>query len=194
MKKMFTMLKMAMMAMAFTSCDNDENIAYTLEGTWEGNMYISSYWDGRTYNATYSEITFLRDPYTYSSGTGYWVDYYSDAPWDYVANHIDWTVRNGVIYVTFIEDGDRLEIHDYRLSSNRFYGTIYENGHSVDFDLFNVTHPYTYWDDYLWGYDSWYYDSWYYDDYYWARTRGNDTDSVKPAEKPKRFVNPELKK
>ena len=185
MKKMFTMLMMAMMAITFTSCE-DEYIANTLEGTWKGNMYISSYWDGRTYDATYTEITFLRDPYTYSSGSGYWVDYYSNAPWDYVANHIDWTVNNGVIYVYFIEDGDRLEIHDYRLSSSRFYGTIYENSHNVDFDLINVSHPYTYWDNYYWGYDGW------YDDYYWARTRGAAaTDDTKTVEKPKRFVNPD---
>ena len=184
MKKMFTMLMMAMMALTFTSCE-DEYIANTLEGTWKGNMYISSNWNGRTYDATYSEITFLRDPYTYSSGSGYWVDYYSNAPWDYVANHIDWTVRKSVIYVYFIEDGDRLEIHDYRLSSSRFYGTIYESDHSVDFDLFNVSHPYTYWDNYRWGYDAW------YDDYYWARTRGEGNDSTMPVEKPKRFVNPD---
>ncbi len=142
----------------------------SLKGTWKGNLYISSNYNGKTYDATYSEITFLRDPYIYSSGSGYWVDYYSNAPWDYVANHIDWTVRNSVIYVHFIEDGDRLEIHDYRLNSNRFCGTIYESDHSVDFDLFNVTHPSTYWDDYIWGYDSW------YDDYYWARTRSVTTN------------------
>ena len=58
MKKMFTMLMMAMMALmalTFTSCE-DEYIANTLEGTWKGNMYISSNWNGRTYDATYSDI------------------------------------------------------------------------------------------------------------------------------------------
>ena len=159
---------------------NSENyILPSLCGTWKGNLYISSNYNGRTYDATYSEITFLRDPYIYSSGSGYWVDYYSNAPWDYVANHIDWTVRNNVIYIHFIETNDRLEIHNYHLSSNRFYGTIYESNHSVDFDLYNVSHPYTYWDDYRWGYDAW------YDDYYWARTRGEDNDSTMLVEKPK---------
>ena len=188
MKKIYTMLMMAMMALAFTSCEDDESIAYTLEGTWKGNMYISSYWDGYTYDATYSEVTFLKDPYTYSSGAGYWVDYYSNAPWDYVANHIEWKVNYGRIYIYFIEERTSLEIRDYHLDYNRFYGTIYENGHAVDFELYNASHPYTYWDDYRWGYDSW------YDDYYyWARTRSGDADSTKVMEKPKRFVNPELK-
>jgi len=185
MKKMFTMLMMAMMALAFTSCE-DEYIANTLEGTWKGNMYISTYWGDYTYDATYTEITFLRDPYTYSSGSGYWVDYYSNAPWDYVANHIDWTVNNGVIKVYFIEEGSTIYISNYHLNSNRFTGTINDGGKPVDFDLYNVSHPYTYWDDYYWGYDSW------YDDYYWARTRGAAaTDSTNNVEKPKRFVNPD---
>ena len=187
MKKLFTMLTMAMMALAFTSCE-DEYIADTLEGTWTGNMYISSEWDGRYYDATSTEVTFLRDPFTYTSGTGYWVDYYSNAPWDYVANHIDWNVSNGVIRVYFREEGTRIEIRSFRLNHNRFVGTIYDSGNLVDFELYNVSRPYSYWDDYRWGYDSW------YDDYYyWARTRSGDADSTKVIEKPKRVVRAPLK-
>ena len=81
MKKIYTMLMMAMMALAFTSCE-DEMIADTLEGTWSGNMYISSTWDGRTYDVTRSEITFEIDPFRFTKGSGIWVDYYSRAPWD----------------------------------------------------------------------------------------------------------------
>ena len=186
MKKMFTMLMMAMMAMmTFTSCE-DEMIADTLEGTWSGNMFISSYWDGRTYDITRSEITFEIDPFRFTKGSGYWVDYYSNAPWDYVANHIDWSVKNGVIYVYFIEDNDEIEIRDYHLNSNRFYGTIYDGDNLVDFELYCVSRPH--YDNYSWGFDSW------YDNYYWARTRSGDADSTKVMERPKRFVNPELKK
>jgi len=185
MKKMFTMLMMAMMAMmTFTSCE-DEMIADTLEGSWKGNMYISTSWNGRVYDATYTEITFLKDPFCFKSGSGYWVDYYSNAPWDYVANHIDWTVNNGVIHVYFIEEDTSIDIYDYRLSSSRFVGTLNDYGTLVDFDLYNVSHPYSYWDNYYWGYDEW-----YYDDYFWARTRGIGADSAKTIEKPKRFVNP----
>lgn len=188
MKKIFTMLTMAMMALAFTSCE-DEYIADTLEGTWTGNMYISSEWDGRYYDATSTEVTFLRDPFTFTSGSGYWVDYYSNAPWDYVANHIDWNVNNGVIRIYFREERTSIEIRDYRLNNHRFVGTIYDNGNFVDFELYNVSRPNSYWDDYRWGYDSW------YDDYYyWSRTRSGDADSTKVIEKPKRIVRPELKK
>jgi hypothetical protein len=188
MKKIFTMLTMAMMALAFTSCE-DEYIADTLEGTWTGNMYISSEWDGRYYDATSTEVTFLRDPFTFTSGSGYWVDYYSNAPWDYVANHIDWNVNNGVIRIYFREERTSIEIHDYRLNNHRFVGTIYDNGNFVDFELYNVSRPNSYWDDYRWGYDSW------YDDYYyWSRTRSGDADSTKVIDKPKRVVRPALKK
>ena len=184
MKKIYTMLMMAMMALAFTSCE-DEMIADTLEGTWSGNMYISSNWDGRTYDITRTEITFEIDPFRFTKGSGTWVDYYSRAPWDYVANHIDWSVKNGVIYVYFIEDGDRIEIRDYHLNSKRFYGTIYDGNNLVDFELYCVSRPR--YDNYRWGFDSW------YDDYYWARTRSGDADSTKVMERPKRFVNPALK-
>lgn len=182
MKKLYTMFMMAMMAVmavSFTSCE-DEEIARTLEGTWKGNMYISSEWDGRYYDATSTEITFLKDPSRYSSGSGYWVDYYSNAPWDYVANHIEWSVDYGSIYVRFIEEGTSLKIRDYHLNRDRFTGYINDHGNDVKFELYNVSRPY--YDNYRWGYDSWGYD------YYYSRTRGADADSTKPIEKPRRVV------
>ena len=51
-----TMAFIALMAMTFTSCDEDAEIAYTLEGTWSGNMYVSMEYDGRVYDATYSVL------------------------------------------------------------------------------------------------------------------------------------------
>ena len=65
MKKLYTTLMIAMMGLmtlSFTSCETDEEIANTLEGTWRGDMRIEDY-NGVSY--TGSEITFLKDPYTY---------------------------------------------------------------------------------------------------------------------------------
>jgi len=149
----FTVLMTAMLSFSLVGCDEDEEIAYTLEGTWQGDMYVSYAYDGYIYDAAYSEICFLRDPYTYSSGQGYWVDYYSNAPWDYVANHIEWNVRNGIIQVYFVEDRSYVEIADYRLSDNYFTGTIYDGGSYVDFRLRHVSSPN--WNDYDYGYDYW---------------------------------------
>ena len=96
---MLTAVMLAALSFSFTSCE-DESIASSLQGTWEGNMYISSEWNGRVYNATYTEIEFLLDPFRYTKGSGYWVDHYSGAPWDYIANHIDWRVDDQVIPYT----------------------------------------------------------------------------------------------
>lgn len=180
MKKIFTLMMTAMMALTMISCifDEDEAVAYTLEGTWRGNMYISSYWDGYNYDATYSEITFLKDPYTYSSGQGYWVDYYSNAPWDYVANHIDWRVDLGVIYVHFIEEGTSLRIRDYHLDNNRFYGTIYDGDNTVDFELYYTSRPR--YDNYNWGYYDWDYG-------YYSRSMRTDSTTT-TADKPVRHI------
>ena len=182
MKKMFTMLMMAMMALAFTSCE-DEAIAYDLEGTWRGEMQISSKYNGRIYNSTYTEITFDRNPYEYAGGSGTWVDYYDDAGWgsNYVANHITWEVSNRVIRIWFRNERTYMEIHDYSLNDSRFEGTIYEDDHYVDFWMRKIARPSSY-SSYRWD---------YYDyDYYWARTRAERGDSAEVKDMPIRFLNP----
>jgi len=195
MKKIYTFMLMAAAALstlAFTSCEEDKAIAYTLEGTWKGNMYITTYYRGRSYDAIYSEVTFLKDPHRYSSGNGYWVDYYSNAPWDYVACHIDWTVNNGTIRVYFVEEDTSFSIYDYRLNNDRFYGTFNDNGQTVDFELVHVSSPN--WSGYRWGYDSWYDDYYYGYDYYYSRSLDASPDSTGNAtigytDKPVRVIN-----
>ena len=177
MKKFLILIVTAVIACLATSCNEDAAIANTLEGTWSGNMYVSSNWNGRTYDATYTEITFLKDPYQYSSGTGYWVDYYSGVPWDYVANHIEWEVVRRTIRVYFVEENSDLEIYDYRLDRNHFTGYIYEGDHQVAFDLAYVSRR-TY-SDYHWGYDYW-------SPYYAPGTRA-DADSTGTG-KPRRII------
>ena len=178
MKKLYPVLLTALLAFTFTSCD-DELIADSLEGTWRGDMRVSSYYNGRDYYATRTEITFNLDPFRYTRGSGYWVDYYSGAPWDYVANHIDWSVSNRRITVHFLEEGTSVVIADYRLTNSRFTGYIADGGSDVYFDLMHIASPN--WNDYrYWGYDPW-----YYDDYYYSRpTRG--ADSTATPEKPVR--------
>lgn len=181
MKKFFyntlMMAVIAITAAGFSSCE-DMEIAYTLEGTWKGDMEIYSNYGGREYRATYTEITFVGDPYSLASGSGYWVDYYSNAPWDYIANHIEWSVENRVIYIHFIEEHTSMRISDYHLNDSHFSGWLYDNGNDVRFDLIHTSSPN--WSSYRWGYDSWY-------DYY-SRTRGDGTSDSTAVEKPYRFV------
>ena len=179
MKKITTLMTLALMAvlsLSFTACDEDDEIAYTLEGTWRGNMYVSSEWDGRTYDATYSEICFLRDPYRYSSGSGYWVDHYSNYGWgrSYVANHIEWNVNYGRIEVYFVEEGTTIFIEDYRLNDSYFEGTIYDGYNYVDFSLRHVSSPN--WNDYYYGWDTYYYYA--KENNTWTRANEAKADSV----------------
>ena len=174
MKKISNLLLMAIVAMTtltMVSCgSDDEYIAYSLEGTWRGRIVLSDDWSGLNYGYTTTDICFLRDPYRYSSGQGYWVDYYSRASWDYVANHIEWTVRGGVIEVHFIEDNTWLEIRNYSLDYDYFVGTIYDQGTWADFKLYHVASP-------NWGS----YDYYGYDDYYdyWAKPTTFDGEDGK---------------
>jgi hypothetical protein len=179
MKKLYTLMMMAVMLLTFTSCE-DEMIADTLEGTWSGNMYVSSYYQGHDYYATKTEITFNIDPFRFTRGSGYWVDYYSGAPWDYVANHIDWHVEDGNIYVYFREDDTSVVISDYHLSDSHFTGFIADGYNDVHFSLYHTYSPN--WEKY----DNWGYDDWDDDCYYARQTRGaegNDSTATAP-EKP----------
>ena len=176
-KILYSVLALAIAAMTFTACE-DEFIADRLEGTWSGNMYVSSYYDGHDYYATHTEITFDLDPFRFTKGAGYWIDFYYDAPWEYVANHISWRVDDGKIYVHFYEDGTSVVIADYHLSDSRFSGYIADGDYNIHFDLTHISSPN--WDKY----NHWGYDDWYYDDYYYARKTRADSTAVTPIEKP----------
>jgi len=179
----FSMLLLALTATTLVSCDDDSDIAATLEGTWKGKMELSTEYQGQYYQVISSEICFLQDPYSYSSGTGYWIDYYQNSPWrnNQVANHIKWTVSNGVINVYFEEEGTSLEIRNYSLYDGFFKGTIYYRDQVVNFCLRQVSSPN--WNSYTdWGYD--YDDDYYYDGYAKknvAGTRAQEDSTEKPV-------------
>ena len=172
-----SLLKLIVLFIGLISLQScDENIADTLEGTWEGNMYVSSVYDGMTYNATHTRICFLKDPFRYTSGGGYWVDYYSGAPWDYVANHIDWEVRNRTIYVHFIEENYNIRISNYRIDDDWFYGTLIDGDTPIRFELYHTTSPN--WNQYKhWGWDDY--------NYYYSKSLNGKT-----PEKPRRTIRP----
>lgn len=154
MKRLYNFLMIAMVAMmgmTFSSCQ-DQNIAMDLEGTWEGYTHMQSYYSGRYYNSTYSYVDFSTDPFRFTSGKGHWVDYYSGAPWDYIANHIEWRVKDRVIEIYFVEDDYTIYIDNYRLSDSHFTGRVYWNK-STDFtfDLVHTSSPR--WDHYHYGYN-----------------------------------------
>ena len=163
MKKLNSLLLMAlvaMMSLTFTSCDDDANVADTLYGTWKGYMDIGvrNRYDNRYYTSTTSEITFNTNGNYTDHGDGYWIDRYSNAPWDYVANHIEWTVNNGVIRVYFVEEGTYATIRNYSLNDDYFYGTLVSGDSKADFKLVKTSSP-NRWNYYWYDTDDWY-NSW----------------------------------
>ena len=61
---------MVLTATLTTGCtDENEDVAYNLWGTWEGNMYMQSQYNGRVYQSSYSVLAFDKNPYQYASGT-----------------------------------------------------------------------------------------------------------------------------
>lgn len=182
-KKIQTLMIMALVALVsmtvFTSCDPDDDIAYDLDGVWRGNMYISHSYSGRVYDSTYSEIEFISNGSFSSSGRGYWVDYYSNAPWDYIYNDIRWSVDRGVIKVYFVQEDTYVYIDHYTLTNRYFDGSLDDNGTFVQFRLNRVSAPrdgswdrYSYWDD---------------DYYYGYYSKGSRADSGN-VEKPQRSI------
>jgi len=159
------------MMFSLQSCE-DEIVANDLEGTWRGNLRMHMEYGGVEYTATYSQISFDRSPVQFTSGRGYWLDYYGASyGWgrNYVANHIEWNVRDRIIYVYFVEEDYSVEIREYRLTDYEFTGWLTDGYDTYSFRLYKIDDPD--WDSYYYGYD-----------YY---TRGRD-GSV--ATKPKRFL------
>lgn len=155
MKKLLTLAStalVALMTLSLTSCDEDQWIGLNLDGTWEGNMYMYSEYGGRTYRATRTVVEFDTS-LSLSHGTGYWIDYYYNAPWAYTASHIRWTVVNRTIRIHFIEDDYMVYIYDYSVNDRYFSGLIEgEDGKNLTFSLVN-TDPEN-WDDYDYGWHS----------------------------------------
>lgn len=132
---------------------------------------------GQSYSTSNTVIAFDRDPDYYSSGTGYWIDYYSSGPYEYYATHISWNVYNGVINIYSEDDGESWRIYDYSLSYNTFSGYI-DNGYDEPmwFNLYKTSSPD--WSNYNWG--GWYDYDGYYSGYTKQKSRSTDSTTVVP--------------
>ena len=139
-------------------CTDDQEIGMTLEGTWRGAMSVYTEYGDRQYEAVYSEVLFVGDPFRTTKGTGYWVDHYSNSGWrrNYIANHIRWSVEDQIIRVHFQEEDADLEIRDFRLNNETFTGVVCyldDNGRVVKQAPFAMTHIDTpNWNDYDYDY------------------------------------------
>lgn len=127
MKKIFTYLTMATMALtmtfALTSCDDsDAQEARTLDGSWTG--YVDTYFQDRYgfSGNTYRTTMYFQQTSRYG-GVGYEVDYDTRSPYsDYYYCEFDWEVYNGEISIQYADSWDPVYIYDYRLYSDYFEG------------------------------------------------------------------------
>ena len=123
MKKIYNYLFVgivAMLCMTLSSC-NDDNIAGTLDGVWEGKVSQNYSWRWTDYTRyQYVDMEFITDPYRYAQGYGYEYDYYSDG---YERVRFTFEVRKEDIYINYA-DGARVCIprRYYTLTDNRFSG------------------------------------------------------------------------
>lgn len=130
---MLTMVMIAMLSFTFVSCElDDDDIAYNLEGVWEGEIrgsYFDRYGHGTTYNS--ARIEFYQNPYEYASGSGREIDFDGYGYYTDVVN-FRYTVENGTIYISY-DDGTDVAITHYSLWSNEFRGEFrdYHNGRTL---------------------------------------------------------------
>ena len=116
MKKILTFLFLAVTAMTFVSC-NDDEIAATLDGVWEGRVSF-----GRWNSYQYVDIQFSRDQY--SAGNGMEYDYQGNSG-AAIPCPFTFKVVNGTIFMEY-EDGSRVAIRNYSLTDTHFSGDFYE--------------------------------------------------------------------
>ena len=155
MKKIYTNIAVALMAVltmtAFTSCDSDADLAYDLDGIWQGTIVGNYYYD--RYHTDYTdydtEIRFYQDGAFSRGGTGYEIDR-DNTTGRYTRSNFDWTVRNGRIYLSY-DDGYEVIIRDYETytmgNTMRFRGYFddYRTGEQLaSFNLIKVSERYSY--------------------------------------------------
>lgn len=115
MKKILTLFIIAVTAMTFVSCDDDK-IAATLEGVWEGEVSV-----GRWNSYQFVDIEFSRQGYS----DGYGVEYDYQANGAYIECPFTYKVTNGTIFMEY-DDGSRVAIRNYTLTEKQFSGEFCE--------------------------------------------------------------------
>ena len=151
MKKIYDYTRFMLMALVtmvtFSSCDEDSDIAYDLDGAWSGTVVGDYYYYrcGKEY-VTYQDwdtyIEFKQDSPFATSGEGYEYDE-NRRTGQWSETYFDWQVRNGKIYISY-DDGTDVVIRDYEVyqirNVMRFRGYFedYRGNDIASFDFIKV--------------------------------------------------------
>ena len=142
-ERMGLMMMVLLSALTLTSCDEDTETAYDLDGIWQGTIKGNYYQDRYGYTESWdTEIRFYQDGDFSRGGSG------EERDWDYrgkcYSSRFDWKVRNGRIYL-YYDDGYNIVIDRYdlywRSNTQRFRGYFedFDTGDQLaSFDLVKV--------------------------------------------------------
>ena len=137
------MMMVLLSALTLTSCDEDTETAYDLDGIWQGTINGNYYQDRYGYTESWdTEIRFYQNGDFSRGGSG------EEHDWDYrgkcYSSRFDWKVRNGRIYL-YYDDGYNIVIDRYdlywRSNTQRFRGYFedFDTGDQLaSFDLVKV--------------------------------------------------------
>ena len=137
------MMMVLLSALTLTSCDEDTETAYDLDGIWQGTINGNYYQDRYGYTESWdTEIRFYQNGDYSRGGIG------EERDWDYrgkcYSSRFDWKVRNGRIYL-YYDDGYNIVIDRYdlywRSNTQRFRGYFedFDTGDQLaSFDLVKV--------------------------------------------------------
>lgn len=137
------MMMVLLSALTLTSCDEDTETAYDLDGIWQGTINGNYYQDRYGYTESWdTEIRFYQKGDFSRGGSG------EEHDWDYrgkcYSSRFDWKVRNGRIYL-YYDDGYNIVIDRYdlywRSNTQRFRGYFedFDTGDQLaSFDLVKV--------------------------------------------------------
>lgn len=116
MKKIFTQTAMLLMLLlpmtTLTSCDSDTELAYQLDGVWQGEIaseFFTYRW-GKQVEYFATEIHFNQAGAFEAGGTGYELDRNNRT---YTRSFFHWTVRNGRIYIDYDDDTNTVVVRDF---------------------------------------------------------------------------------
>ena len=142
-ERMGLMMMVLLSALTLTSCDEDTETAYDLDGIWQGTINGNYYQDRYGYTESWdTEIRFYQNDDFSRGGSG------EERDWDYrgkcYSSRFDWKVRNGRIYL-YYDDGYNIVIDRYdlywRSNTQRFRGYFedFDTGDQLaSFDLVKV--------------------------------------------------------
>lgn len=112
------------MMFSFTSCEEDQQLAFDLQGFWSGNMHMSYVdLDDVEWNSNDTEIYF--NCFFQTKGDGYQLDYYTGGDYPAVFHKFSWDITDGVITIKYDDprmEGFNSRIYDYQLNADRFEG------------------------------------------------------------------------